>query len=120
VCFGILPIWGAQTLAALAVAEWLRPNRALVLAGSNISFGTMSVVIIGASTLVGRAIRSADPSVLFDIPNDTAQFEAWIGEYLLGSLVLAGAAGVTFGGLAFVIAMIAKRASAHRPGAGEP
>lgn len=55
---GILPIWGFQTIAAMALAFCLRLNKLVLVAASSITQPPFTPVIVYGSFVLGRA-RSA-------------------------------------------------------------
>lgn len=66
VLVGILPIWGFQIMAGVALAQILGLNRLVVLATSNISMPPMIVVVLYGSYQCGRLIFSDAPSISMD------------------------------------------------------
>ena len=117
VFFGIAPVWGFQMLAAAAVAHALRLSKALVLAGTNISSPLTLPLILYASVATGHALRAGH----FDPMLDMAQLKPsmkLLGDYLLGSIVLAIAMGgaaalITYTVAAAVRALRSRRRKAY-------
>ena len=106
VCMGILPIWGFQMIVAALVAHVLRLNKLLVLLASNISFGGMAAVIILLSAAVGRLVLGSDSSNFWDLPTTASQAGQRLGEYLVGSVVLALAAGLLTAAVTYGVARL--------------
>ncbi len=52
--FGIAPIWGYQMIAAATVAHWLRLNKIITLAASNISIPPMMPFILYGALALGH------------------------------------------------------------------
>lgn len=94
VFMGIIPIWGFQMIVAVALAHFLRLNKIIVLAFSNISIPPILPFILLGSLWFGSLIVGG--SVLPDIETLTIDvaFQS-LTQYLCGSVILAFAAGAT-------------------------
>lgn len=66
VLVGILPVWGFQMMAGVAIAQFFGLNRLVVLATSNISLPPMIVGILYGSYLCGSLIFDDAPSISMD------------------------------------------------------
>lgn len=66
VLVGILPVWGFQMMAGVAIAQFFGLNRMVVLATSNISLPPMIVGILYGSYLCGSLIFDDAPSISMD------------------------------------------------------
>ena len=112
VFFGILPIWGFQMLAAAAAAHALRLSKPLVLAASNISSPITIPFILYLSLIIGHLLHRGQleglPS-LHDLRRPMI-----LGEYIAGSIVLAIAAGIIAGLLAYAAALALKASRRKR------
>lgn len=64
--FAVLPIWGFQMVAAVAVAGILRLNKIVVLATSNISLPPVTPVWLYLSYLTGCFILNAENTLSLD------------------------------------------------------
>lgn len=104
VCMGILPIWGFQMLLAVVAAHLLRLNKLLVLLASNISFGGLAAGVILLSAFVGRLVLGHEGGDFWDLPSTLPQAGQRLGEYIVGSIVLALGAGLVVGGATYAIA----------------
>jgi len=95
VFFGIAPLWGFQMLAALFVAHKLGLSKTISLISSNISFPAAIPFIVYGSLLVGRwALGGAiDYSLNLDRSILEVAAKTYASEYLVGSVLLATAAG---------------------------
>ncbi len=104
ICMGIVPIWGYQMLVAALLAHLLRLNKFIAVLASNISIPIMIPVILYASLLSGRLVLSGEMDYSLAL-SDMNLSMAWgmLSEYLVGSLVLAVVAGLTGGGLTYLI-----------------
>ena len=84
---GLAPIWGFQIAAVLLVAHATGLSKPVALVASHISVPVFIPAILYASLVLGRwALGRYDPSIALD----ASDLPAWI----LGSLILAGAAAV--------------------------
>ncbi|WP_295649485.1 DUF2062 domain-containing protein [uncultured Mucilaginibacter sp.] len=85
---GIMPIWGFQTLAVIALAMLFRLNKALVIIYSQVSFPPLMPLIIWLSYRTGEHLIANNPS---------AKLVTQLKQYLFGSITLALVAGtITF------------------------
>ncbi len=112
VCMSIVPIWGFQMVTALALACLFRLNKILVLTFSNVSLPPVIPFIVLASLWIGGKI--------FDVPvlisPDEVSIETGLqslGQYVVGSLVLAAVAGVAAFALTYGILLIFRRKSSE-------
>lgn len=113
---GIVPIWGYQMMAAALLAHRFRFNKAIALAASNISIPLLAPFIIAASLALGHYLRTGQQIDLR--PEQAArQIPTYLGEYLLGSVVLAVIVGAAGGIVAYVIAWGSRR-RCREPGSG--
>ncbi len=104
--FGIVPIWGFQTLAAFTSASLLKLNRVVVLLATNISFPIFIPFIIFFSFQFG-ALFVEDPIQLpsfIDLNEETIYLQ--INQYLIGAVLLA----FTIGALGFLGSFIVLKA----------
>jgi len=109
VFFGIVPIWGFQMLAAATVAHLLRLSKPLVLAASHVSSPITIPLILYASLLVGHLLFHGQFAGLPRLGQmQRAVMLQYLGEYLVGSIVLAMAAGVTAATVAYLAAATLK------------
>lgn len=104
VCFGILPIWGFQMIAAAIVAHYLGLSKAVVLAASNISIPAMMPLVLYASIITGRLAlhHRLDLSLQF-AGFDAVVARQYLWEYVVGALILAFVAGLAVWALTWLI-----------------
>lgn len=94
---GILPIWGYQMVFATITAHFMRLNKIIVLAFSNISIPPLIPLILYGSLLMGTAVLQT-PLDLSINQMSLASVKTMITPYLLGSMLLALIMGIlTFG-----------------------
>ena len=95
VFFGIAPLWGFQMLAALFVAHKLGLGKTISLISSNISFPAAIPFIIYGSLLVGRWVLNGAVDYSLNLDRSILEVAAktYVSEYLVGSVLLATAAG---------------------------
>lgn len=103
VFMGLFPIWGYQMLVGVALAHWMRLNKALVLVASNISLPPLIPFIIYGSYKLG-ALFVSDPKndFLFSDGLSLENIKDNLLQYIIGAIVLAIVAGVSFGVLTYV------------------
>lgn len=91
-CCGIIPLWGYQSAFALLTAHLLRLNKVVALLFSNISIPPLIPLILYGSLVTGAALLGVEnPFTLEELSVGTAGRA--LGQYLVGSVVLAAAAG---------------------------
>jgi uncharacterized protein DUF2062/glycosyl transferase family 2 len=88
---GIAPIWGYQMIVAAALAHFLRLNKAIALVASNISIPPMVPFILYGSVAVGHWIFTGQKLAAGFSPEQmtSANVLGYIGQWLVGSVVLA-------------------------------
>jgi len=118
---GIAPIWGWQMVVAALLAHQLRLNKAIAMGASNISFPLAAPFILAAGLVLGHYLHTG---LLIELAAKDAarQIPVYIGEWFVGSVVLA----VLVGALGMLAAYIAARiwrgqpAAMKEPVAAEP
>ncbi len=89
--FGIAPLWGLQTVMAVAVAHFLRLNKAVSLLASNISIPPMMPLIFYAGLALGHWMLTGE-KLGFDLsPSAMTRSRAleYFWQWLAGSVALA-------------------------------
>lgn len=98
---GIIPIWGYQMLFAGLTAHFMRLNEVVAVVFSNISIPPMIPFILYGSMVLGAVVFNTE--TVFSI--GTISFETVgrsLGQYVVGSLVLATLSGV----LVFTVSLL--------------
>jgi uncharacterized protein (DUF2062 family) len=111
---GIAPIWGFQMLTAAVLAHALRLNKAVALAASNISVPVLLPFILFASLFVGHLVVAGEALRLSREELErlaSGPLLRALGEYVVGSLILAAAAAAAGAALAYGVASWAARRS---------
>jgi len=107
---GIVPIWGFQMIAALAISFWAKLNKPLVILASNISIPPLIPVIIYLSLLTGGLVMGDDAvSLNFDNSLTLAEIKKSSVQYIFGSVLLAIFAGAFFGIFTYLVLRIRKK-----------
>jgi glycosyltransferase involved in cell wall biosynthesis len=97
VFMGIVPIWGFQLAAAIALAFAFKLNKALVIIAANISIPPMIPLILFLSHVTGTVWMGDEAvSITFDRALDLDFFKDSFLQYVYGAITLAIAAGVIF------------------------
>jgi uncharacterized protein (DUF2062 family) len=107
---GIVPIWGFQLAAAIALSFLFRLNKGLVIIAANISIPPMIPIILFLSYQFGalwRGEHAEEISFSKEITFDTVRNNLY--QYVLGAVSLAITAGIIFGGLTYILLKIFKR-----------
>lgn len=89
--FGIAPLWGIQMVTAMAMAHFLRLNKAITLLASNISIPPMMPLILYAALALGHWMFTGE-NLGFDIsPSQMTRARAleYLWQWLAGSVTLA-------------------------------
>jgi uncharacterized protein (DUF2062 family) len=87
--FGILPVWGLQTVLALTLAHRLRLNLAITLLACNISLPPMVPFLLYAGTAVGHWLFTGELLTIALGEMTMARARDYIWQWLVGSLLLA-------------------------------
>jgi uncharacterized protein (DUF2062 family) len=107
---GIVPIWGFQLAAAIALSFLLRLNKALVIIAANISIPPMIPLILFLSYQMGAFWRGDQAEqITFSTEITLDSVKNNLLQYVLGAISLAIAAGVIFGGLTYMALKVFKR-----------
>ena len=110
VFMGIVPIWGFQLLASVALAALLRLNKVLVLIACNISIPPMIPLIIFVSYRCGSYwVGAAATPLAFSKSLTVAFVSQHLRQYIYGSITLAIAAGLAAGLLTYGVLKVFKR-----------
>ncbi|MCW3118054.1 MAG: hypothetical protein JWM28_2136, partial [Chitinophagaceae bacterium] len=110
VFMGIIPIWGFQLLAAIALAIVLKLNKTLVIIAANISVPPMIPLLIFLSYKMGTAWMPHNAvSVPFSSHITLEAIRINLLQYIYGSITLAITTGVIFGLLTFMLLKFFKR-----------
>lgn len=108
---GIVPIWGWQTLVALALSHYFKLNKAIVILAANISIPPMLPFILFGSFYTGALVLGNDLDLLHfttDISFKTVTTD--LLQYITGSFILAVVtAVVTFGITLLLLKIFRKR-----------
>lgn len=111
---GIIPIWGFQLLAAIALAILFKLNKALVIIAANISIPPLIPLIIFLSYATGAWWMGAKAGhLVLDKHLSLQSIQNNLVQYIYGSITLAVIAGIVFGLITFVILKIFKKKQDH-------
>lgn len=103
VFIGISPFWGFQTVTVLFLAVLLKLNKAISFAFSNISIPPMIPFIIYGSLKIGGNFIHSDTPLFLDKSITFTDIKNNIGQYILGSFILAIIMAITLGVLAYIV-----------------
>jgi len=108
---GIAPLWGWQTLIAIAGAHLFKLNKALAFAASNISIPPMIPVIVFGSIWIGCAIMGIEFNKEIFFPEEFSweKIGGNLTVYLVGSFALAFLAALGLGGITFALLKLTMR-----------
>ena len=113
---GIVPIWGYQMITAAVLAHRFRLNKAIALTASNISIPLVAPFLIAAGLVLGHFLHTGR-LIEFSPGNCLKSVPIYLGEYVLGSVVLAVVVGALGAGISY---LIARRAEARKAARGSP
>lgn len=115
---GIVPIWGYQMITAAILAHKFRLNKAVALTASNISIPLIAPFLVAAGLLIGHYLHTGQ---LLKLTRETAirQIPLYLGEYVMGSVVLAVLVGALGTAAAFGIAKRSLAGRTDRKNGGE-
>jgi glycosyltransferase involved in cell wall biosynthesis len=101
---GIVPIWGWQTIVALALSHYFKLNKAIVILAANISIPPMLPFILFGSFYTGAVVLGKDLNLLhFTREINVKTVSQDLLQYIIGSVVLAIAAALVTGIITFLI-----------------
>ncbi|MEI6456950.1 MAG: DUF2062 domain-containing protein [bacterium] len=107
---GVLPIWGWQMLAAMALASLFRLNKFISLAASNISIPPLIPLIIFVSYLAGGWTLGTETNTVYYTSGFRMDwFKHNIAQYLVGSLVFGLVLALTMGSLTYILLEIFRK-----------
>lgn len=108
VFFGIVPFWGYQMITAGVTAHFLKLNKVLTVASSNISMPPMLPFILLGSVITGGLVMDAPTSLTLENINFES-ISASFYQYLIGSIILAIGSGLVIGFISYITLKIFKR-----------
>lgn len=109
---GIIPIWGYQMVFAVLTAHLFRLNKVIAVVFANISIPPMIPFILYGSMEVGAFCLNTENVFSFgSLSLETIGLG--LGQYLLGSVVLAFLSGGVVFALAWLLMSVCKRGKAH-------
>jgi len=101
---GIIPIWGYQLIAAIALSHLFRLNKVIVIVAANISITPMLPIILYLSYVTGAYILNINSGSMSDITNITFAFiKNNLFQYIIGSIVFAFLSSIFFGLVVFIM-----------------
>lgn len=105
---GIIPIWGYQMIFAGLSAHFMKLNKIVAIAFSNISIPPMIPFILYGSMAIGAKIFGVEN--VFDVDTiSIASVAQSLGQYIVGSVALAAIAGVSVCLFSFILMTLCKR-----------
>jgi len=98
---GFSPLWGFHTITVIALAIFLKLNKVIAFAFSNISIVPFIPFVLLASFSAGYWILGEENTLT--IENFTQNFDIWnsLGVYLLGSAILSIGSAIILGGISY-------------------
>jgi len=105
---GTSPIWGLQTVVALAVAHVFKLNKIIVLAFSNVSLPPIIPFVLYYSMKIGGWILGSDAVVDIDALTLESVKETFV-QYAIGAVPFAMGCGLFFGSVSFLIIRIFRK-----------
>ncbi|NHF60555.1 DUF2062 domain-containing protein [Flavobacteriaceae bacterium TP-CH-4] len=108
VFIGVSPFWGFQTLLVLFLAVFLKLNKAIAFAFSNVSIPPFIPFIVYGSVQLGMLLTGEQLSFSMDNPKLDFEVLKHLKTYVIGSFALAAIAAALFGFIGYVTLM-AKR-----------
>ncbi len=101
---GIVPIWGWQTVVALALSQYLKLNKAIVILAANISIPPMLPIILFGSYYTGAIVTGKNLNLLhFTTDFNFKTVSEDLFQYILGAIVLAIITAVVTGLITFIL-----------------
>jgi uncharacterized protein (DUF2062 family) len=107
--FGIVPLWGLQTVAAAAAAHGLRLNKAITILASNISIPPMMPLIFFGALALGHWLFTGELIELSLADMTKAKAREFLWQWVAGSMVLAVLVAILGTAVAYTAAKIFHR-----------
>ncbi len=100
---GFSPLWGFHTFLAITLAVFLKLNKTISFAFSNVSFPPFIPFVIYASLELGQLIF--DQTISYSLSEVIADFEGFknIKLYIVGSFALATIGAIVFGLISYIM-----------------
>jgi uncharacterized protein (DUF2062 family) len=102
------PVWGFQTIVAVALAHRLRVNKAVALGASNLSAPPVAPFVLAAGLVIGHFLHTGQ-LVRFDRQSTAGQVSFYLAEWFVGSVVLAIGVGTLAALLTWLIGRLWRR-----------
>ena len=109
VFIGISPFWGFQTIMVLFLAVLFKLNKTISFVFSNISFPPLIPFIIYGSLKIGSNFIHSDKRLFLDKSSTFADLKDNIGQYIVGSFLLATIMAIVFGVFGYVLMTISSK-----------
>ena len=111
VFIGVMPIWGAQVISAIASAQLFKVNKPIAIVGTHINFTPLFPVLVYFSLRIGALISGNIEIIptLDEISLSSAKTYFWL--YALGCVPVALFTAAVFGGITFIVASYLKYSS---------
>jgi len=107
---GIVPIWGWQTIVSLALSQYFKLNKAIVILAANISIPPMLPFILFGSYYTGALITGKDLNpVHFTSDFSFKTVTQDLFQYIIGSVVLAVVTGLITGLITLLLLKIFRK-----------
>ncbi len=107
---GIIPIWGWQTISALALSQYFKLNKAIVILSANISIPPFLPFVLFASFYTGALVLGKDMSLLnFSSDFNFKTVSQDLLQYITGAVVLAIVTGLVTALITFVLLKIFRK-----------
>jgi uncharacterized protein (DUF2062 family) len=103
---GISPFWGFHTVIVLLLAVVFRLNKIISFTFSNISFPPLIPFVIYGSLKMGSYFIQTGKPILLNSSMTFSDIQNNIGQYLIGSFILAIVMSIIFGLLGFILLTI--------------
>ncbi len=107
---GIVPVWGWQTVIALALSQYFKLNKAIVILAANISIPPMLPFILFGSYYTGALVLGKDLNLLhFTSDFSFKTISRDLFQYVTGALVLAIVTAIVTGLTTFLLLKIFRK-----------
>lgn len=101
VFMAIFPLWGLQTIIALAGAQLFKLNKIIVLCASGLSVFPVMPLVMYAGHYMGSLFVTRPTYLTFSMQLSKDDILPHLTQYLIGSSVLAVFSAVVFGSIAY-------------------
>ncbi|MCF6184699.1 MAG: DUF2062 domain-containing protein [Bacteroidales bacterium] len=107
---GIVPIWGWQTIMALALSQYFKLNKAIVILSANISIPPLLPFVLFGSFYTGAIVTGKDLNLIhFTSGISFKTVSQDLMQYIIGAVVLSVVSAIVTGLITYLLLKIFRK-----------